>query len=486
VDPDETSRPSASSIDQTERLETRRRVWYSLYVLDRLIALQLGRPPAIYDSDCHVSKPSRMEVNEWELHQASVPSPEGPSTGDYFLHVIEFSVIIGRVLRELYQPNQSMATKVRVTKDCDEQLLAWKHSLPRFLRFDVGHAFDKSVTFRRQVSVFANPQSCRCSRAVTNDCLKRNMLAMKFYHLRALEHRLYLCLPRPKGHQGTLFGVPDAQLDHYESICISSAQSTARLLHHVIDEKALVHDFPWWQMISCLMCAGSILIVAKAFVQPNDNTGRGMIEGPSTHDMLEDDAETCLQVFDALSPKSDGARIARDMMRKLQLHSSGGGLSNRGNAYYEYQTDTARAIASAHQVRTIPEQSHGPSASLVRGHQPHFHVDQQERRRDSFDLRSGLVHSSSMPSQAVQQPLSTNSSVAPVANGPVPAINMPYSSEAVSLGSTGVESTRYMDAYYQAQDLWPLELSDSLAWSAQFFNDVVPGQQALAGDGVGP
>jgi hypothetical protein len=41
--------------------ELRRRTWYSIFVLDRLLALQLGRPPAIYEGDFNVGLPSRLD-----------------------------------------------------------------------------------------------------------------------------------------------------------------------------------------------------------------------------------------------------------------------------------------------------------------------------------------------------------------------------------------------------------------------------------------
>lgn len=91
------------------------------------------------------------------------------------------------------------------------------------------------------------------------------------------------------------------------------ARETARLLHGISSKEDLVHDFPWWQMISCLVCASSILLVSSMFAEESlelspelDTVG------------LSDDAETCLKVFDALSKNSPGARIARDMMKALQ------------------------------------------------------------------------------------------------------------------------------------------------------------------------
>lgn len=101
----------------------------------------------------------------------------------------------------------------------------------------------------------------------------------------------------------------------YEKVCVSEAQKTARLLHNVGDEKELVHDYPWWQMISCLVCAGSILIVAEnIFKQRPDSSMDPAILG--------EDAETCLGIFEALSHNSRGAKIAMDMLRKLREQKS--------------------------------------------------------------------------------------------------------------------------------------------------------------------
>lgn len=141
----------------TGMVEMRRRVWYSIYVLDRLLALQLGRPPAIHDEDCHVQLPSRLDdaVFDGEGGLSSPPSDDAPSTGDYFLCVIKFSILVGHVLRDIYSPLwiDSAAEHLLSTSNLDKQLLDWKLNLPRTLRFDLGHAFEKSITFKRQVSI---------------------------------------------------------------------------------------------------------------------------------------------------------------------------------------------------------------------------------------------------------------------------------------------------------------------------------------------
>ncbi|KAL7891940.1 fungal-specific transcription factor domain-containing protein [Trichoderma sp. SZMC 28014] len=287
-----------TNLSHSPEVEKRRRVWYSVYVLDRLLSLQLGRPPAIHDDDFNVPLPDRASDSEidWTGEVVEKRTGNSPSSGDYFLAVIAFSGIVGRVLRSLYCPRRShfTAEDLLSTKDLDRQLIDWKLALPRALRFDLGHTFEQLPIFKTQ----------------------RNMLAIKFHHLRALIYRPYLCHPLLM-HLGN----PDATISPldwspiraYERACISEARETARLLHGISSKEELVHGFPWWQMISCLVCASSILLVSSMFAESTFELSSELDTAG-----LSDDAETCLKVFDALSINSPGARIARDMMKALK------------------------------------------------------------------------------------------------------------------------------------------------------------------------
>lgn len=279
-------------------VERRRRIWYCIYVLDRLISLQLGRPPAIHEDYCHVPLPSRLGDSDIDWDGDEFPTMfEGPSVGDYHLEVISFSKIVSQVLRDLYSPRagQNLTSDLFNTKELDLKLIQWKQSLPRTLRFDLGHAFDKSFIFKRQ----------------------RSMLAIKYHHLRALIHRPYLCYPIMRNlddETDIALSQPNwALISMYEKVCIAEARETARLLHSISCEKDLVQEFPWWQMISCLICAGSILVVSSIFSQQTGDALDGFDAAG-----ISDDAETCLRVFEALSVNSTGARIARDMMEGLK------------------------------------------------------------------------------------------------------------------------------------------------------------------------
>ncbi|KAL6354015.1 hypothetical protein LRP88_12646 [Fusarium phalaenopsidis] len=241
------------------KAENRRRVWYSIYVLDRLLSLQLGRPPAIHDYDCHVPLPSRTGDSDidWDGTHLATAEEDSSSTIDYFLALIAFSGIVGHALRDLYGPKRNQRT--------------------------------------------------------TDDLC--NMLAIKFHHLRALIYRPYLSYPLLRHLDDANVGLMQTDwsvISFYEKRCVMEARETARLMYGISSEEALVHDFPWWQMISSLICSGSILLVSSIFTQPADDTFAEYA------DALSDDAETCLKVFEALSINSTGARIARNMTERLR------------------------------------------------------------------------------------------------------------------------------------------------------------------------
>lgn len=139
--------------------ENRRRTWYSMYVLDRLLALQLGRPMAIHETDFKVDIPSQHDQSPFGVETKSSflendNSHPHNSMMDYFVQVIRFSHIVGLVICELYRPSQVDLSPDQMLNNAsllDQRLFRWKAELPRHLRFDLGHTFEKSISFKRQV-----------------------------------------------------------------------------------------------------------------------------------------------------------------------------------------------------------------------------------------------------------------------------------------------------------------------------------------------
>jgi hypothetical protein len=112
----------------------------------------------------------------------------------------------------------------------------------------------------------------------------------------------------------------NAQWDHTlstlsETTCILEARQTIQMLDGVMSKRGLLWEFPWWQMISCLMCALSVIMITR-IVYPSHADEKG----------LEADTETCYKVLEALSVNSVSAeRCLRmiDLMRETQLQRQG-------------------------------------------------------------------------------------------------------------------------------------------------------------------
>ena len=100
-----------------------------------------------------------------------------------------------------------------------------------------------------------------------------------------------------------------------EATCISESRQTIQMLDGVMDKRELLWSFPWWQMISCLMCAMSVIMITR-IVYPKHAESSG----------LQADIETCYKVLEALSTKSAAAERCLkiiDVMRAAQFQRHG-------------------------------------------------------------------------------------------------------------------------------------------------------------------
>ncbi|TGO47833.1 hypothetical protein BOTNAR_0504g00050 [Botryotinia narcissicola] len=86
--------------------EMRRRVWWGIYIWDRHMSLEFGRPLLIDDADCDVNLPN--PIDEFYLGYRSPPAPQNsgqtsmPST--YFFPIIHTMRAIGSLLKTLKLP----------------------------------------------------------------------------------------------------------------------------------------------------------------------------------------------------------------------------------------------------------------------------------------------------------------------------------------------------------------------------------------------
>ncbi|CAO3641248.1 unnamed protein product [Mucor fragilis] len=111
-------------------IETRHRVFYACYVMDRWIGARAGKPLTILDRDFDADMPSPYEITD-----SSTDTNLGAPIYRSFIALIKLSEILGRVLKALYAPNAKIANTNAGLDDptilavFERRLLNWKNSL---------------------------------------------------------------------------------------------------------------------------------------------------------------------------------------------------------------------------------------------------------------------------------------------------------------------------------------------------------------------
>lgn len=128
--------------------EIRRRLWGNLYMLDKTIALALGRPYAISDHMCLIQEPENIWLDDVTDEQSSVTMPNPLS--DPTPSAVTF---IGRGLAQIAGEIQDRCfglypASYEVVIEMDEKLVAWKKELPSYFSLgEPNRSMDASRTF---------------------------------------------------------------------------------------------------------------------------------------------------------------------------------------------------------------------------------------------------------------------------------------------------------------------------------------------------
>ncbi|KAJ7667783.1 fungal-specific transcription factor domain-containing protein [Mycena polygramma] len=119
--------------------ETRRKVWWGVYSLDRMLALALGRPLGINDSDCDVEFPAEVDDEHLpEYFSGATLAQRQPSLMAGSIALTCLYRIAGRVLREVYAldnckdhlESEKKAELQKTVEALDTELTKWCDDLP--------------------------------------------------------------------------------------------------------------------------------------------------------------------------------------------------------------------------------------------------------------------------------------------------------------------------------------------------------------------
>ncbi|KAG8907057.1 hypothetical protein FRB99_005434 [Tulasnella sp. 403] len=138
--------------------ETRRKVWWCVYGLDRMLAVALGRPLGVEDSDCDVELPLPIDDVDLPTHfqmlanagaSPSIRDLPGPETEKTtmtlmagFNALTQLYIIVGRVLRTVYAVDaidackESQERTQRQVAQLDKELMDWCERLPSTFKSD--------------------------------------------------------------------------------------------------------------------------------------------------------------------------------------------------------------------------------------------------------------------------------------------------------------------------------------------------------------
>ncbi|ORX81705.1 hypothetical protein K493DRAFT_320594 [Basidiobolus meristosporus CBS 931.73] len=133
---------------QTQRLssevrETRKRVWWACYILDRTASASMGRPLCIDDRHCDTNYPTIPQV---ELDSPQVMSdPEAGYCMKVFVQSVKLYEIIGSILNNIYAiRGTSTENPIRsesILLELDSALHTWQVSLPSSMKYEPSEYF---------------------------------------------------------------------------------------------------------------------------------------------------------------------------------------------------------------------------------------------------------------------------------------------------------------------------------------------------------
>jgi hypothetical protein len=117
-------------------IETRKRVFWTLYTLDCFSAAILGLPKLLKDADVHTEYPNNVD-DEYVTEKGVQPSLPGENTRiSSALALFRVSRILGKVLTTLYPASTSHELSLQQMSALEAELDEWSEALPQHLKLN--------------------------------------------------------------------------------------------------------------------------------------------------------------------------------------------------------------------------------------------------------------------------------------------------------------------------------------------------------------
>ncbi|THH06739.1 hypothetical protein EW146_g9520 [Bondarzewia mesenterica] len=255
--------------------ETRRKIWWGVYTLDRMLALALGRPLGIEDVDCDVELPVAVDDETLSsFFSGDVMSSDSASLMTGFIALQSLYVIAGRVMRQVYGVEHSKdfveperrAQLQRDVEALDKELTKWLDDLPS--------VFKSNPVNERQVSMGA-------------------VLCSHYYSVLTALHRNLLPVKRDQ---------PIAPRSTAKAV--SSARACIRLAPFIKNVVPPSHHLAFF--IQHLFSSAVIILLYAMHVADGKAAGAAMEE-----------AQSCLTALESWEGLWPGARKCKELLTEL-------------------------------------------------------------------------------------------------------------------------------------------------------------------------
>ncbi|KAH7233046.1 fungal-specific transcription factor domain-containing protein [Fusarium tricinctum] len=230
-------------IPDPELREHRIRVWWSVYILDRLLSSKIGLPLSISDDDISVKLPS------------DVSTLNSKDFGDHtrFVAILRLARIAGDISRTLYVRTPQRCTFLQRVAKIREDLELWRGELPGSIKFDSQYQNNTSL----------HPQS------------KTSTLQLAYNQLLVLATRpVLLYIFRQHINKATTTSTdsrPSEQVADVADVCIGAARQSCRiLLQSWVNGEFHIFDYSY---VRYLFSSATILAISSTLdrdTSPND------------------------------------------------------------------------------------------------------------------------------------------------------------------------------------------------------------------------
>ncbi|KAI8339411.1 fungal-specific transcription factor domain-containing protein [Chlamydoabsidia padenii] len=147
--------------------ETRKRVWWALYVTDRFHSASLGRPISIRDEDTDVGYPDPAATWKEVMDEPDNENDTGPrfpsatckppnaqdkvEIYQLFIQLVKLSEVLGRILQGLYTPKAQRLCRKQgsdaIVTRLDHELTEWRFGFPKALQQASFGDFDENTGY---------------------------------------------------------------------------------------------------------------------------------------------------------------------------------------------------------------------------------------------------------------------------------------------------------------------------------------------------